>query len=120
MTSNDVSRREIEDLESLAETVFSKPAKPTHSIALIPADGSDDFRNDEERSEAITSFLSIICTHGIKKLFGDSFHPQNKDQITELNDHLKAIGWRAIFRSRIDLIENKIVDISINFKPAEF
>lgn len=116
-SSSDIAR-----LESLAEEIFRADPKPAYSVCIIPEENDDDDNrfelfSDEERSEFIVSMLSIICSFGIKMLFGEQFHPQNAEQIDKLNNHLKCLGWIATFRNRIE--NGKIVLVTIGFESVE-
>lgn len=107
------------ELEDIANEIFRGESKPAYSVELLPEDGTEIPNSDEELSESIVSMLSIITTFGIQILFGKEFHPQNVSQINKLNDHLKCLGWNAVFTCMINPFGNgNISKVKIGFKPA--
>ncbi len=116
-TETSMDDDDAEQFQELAYKIFTGEPQPAYTVALEPDEASVVPIDAKERSEIIVSILSIICSYGIKILFGDNFHPQNEEQIRKFNNHLKCIGWVAIFKPEIQ--NETITGIVISFESVK-
>lgn len=114
---------DIQKIKKIANDIFTgEPktigfARQTCFYDFLPEENEIDNISIEEYSEYIVSILSIICSFGIKIMFENNFHPQNIKQILKINQHLKCLGWQAIFTCKIK--DDMISHVKINFELVQ-
>ncbi len=89
-----MSQSESDNLDEIAESIFSKPPGPPNSVQLQLEEVTADIAEKEGVEEFIFNILYLITFKGIKKLYGyTSVQELTEPQFQNIQKYVNSYGY---------------------------